>query len=230
LGGVQLNADGTFASLEVGPVPVSGPIVAAPDETGAGDLVVLLDGDIPDWVTEQVLEDWGWSVGGELPTSLTGFPFQADVLLLAMNWSGSLDGWSSTLWFDAGVAPMQRLELRLSPYEESAISVRVLETGTDQHGVGYAVVYAQDRSEVDHANVTAAGWRREPWVRIRRQSWSDLADMSEAIEARVVPFRGQALVRDVIIHDANLINSQVFELLPGDVRDALESALTAPVE
>lgn len=227
--GVELNASKTFASFDVGPVPVSGPVVASPAEDGTGSLVVLVDADIPDWVSEPVLTDWGWEVGGDLPT-LARFPFQADVLLLAMNWSGSLDGWSASLWLDTGVAPMQRIELRLSPYDDTALPVHVLETGTDQHGVGYAVVYASDRAQVDQANVTVAGWRREPWVRIRRQSWSDLADLSQAIETKVVSFRGQPLVQSVVIHDLLAINSGTFPLLPGDVRDAFEQALAAPVE
>lgn len=216
-----------FAELEMGPVPVAGPIIhQTMSDAGHLQVMVLVDVLAPSWVTAGTPVDWGWQPVDELPKP-SRYPFPVDVLLLASNWAGSFDGWSSSQWCDADMKAMQRTTVPVSPGSADQIQVRVLETGVDGHGVGYAVVFTPDRPVVDAADLDRHGWRREPWVRVRRQSWSDLADLAEAIEALTVPVFGSSVVSEVTIHDVTAVNADVLYLLPEDVRDALTDALAA---
>lgn len=218
---VQLKLEGRYAALEVGPVPVSGPVISRPGEE---DLVILLDASIPEWVQSQVLAGWGWEPVVEIPRP-GRFPFPVDLLVLSQSWTGAFDGWSRTLWLDAAVRPMQRIDIPVGPDSKVLLSVRVLEVGVDQHGVGYAVVYAPERNEVDNALLGSHGWRAEPWVRIRRKTWMDLADLSGCVEAQVVTAMRSPIISQMMIHDLRGINGEALAFLPEDVREALEVAL-----
>lgn len=218
---LRFTADKAFAFLEVGPVPVAGPVISFDSQDTA---TVLADQVIPDWVEDTTLTMWGWERVAEIPKP-TVYPFQVDVLLVAPNWTGSLDGWSSTQWFSHGLRPLQRLPLQIGDAGEHQIQVRILETGVDPHGVGYVVAYAPDRAELDAAEIHTQGWRREPWVRIRRQSWLDLAALSDNYESIVEQALRTPIVVDVKIHALNPVNAAALAYLPADVRDALEFTL-----
>lgn len=218
---VRLSVDGQYAHFDVGPVPVSGPVISRENDE---HVTVLVDQAIPEWVTGPVLADWGWHQLSEVPRPAR-YPFPVDILVLSMNWAGAFEGWSRSHWLDGAVRPMQRFELPVAPDASERISVRILETGTDQHGVGYAVAFAPEREQIDGLHLVSKGWRSEPWVRIRRKSWMDLADLSDCIETHVVTALRSPIITDVTIHDLNAINGETFSLLPADVRDALESAL-----
>lgn len=214
--------DGRFAALEIGPVPVSGPVLS---RAGSAQLVVLADRVVPDWVSGSFLGDWGWRLDEDLP-EVVREPFQVDALVVASNWAGSLDGWSSSLWLECPVRPMQRLSIETSPgITTSSLDVRVLDVGADAHGVGYAVFYCPDRGRLDEHQLLWRGWRQEPGVRVRRRVWADLASLSDAVEAKVSVLFGRAIVATVEVHDADGIQDQAVLQLPADVRDALEDAL-----
>jgi hypothetical protein len=221
-------ADRRYIQLLIGPVPISGPVIHFSADTDPTEIVCLVDHAIPEWVEAGTPTDWGWTQVTALPRP-SRYPLQVDILVVSLNWSGSLDGWSSSQWCDAGFRPMQRARLAVEPSAGlvSTIGVRILEVGTDAHGVGYVVAFAPDREELDSADLPHHGWRLEPWVRIRRQAWSDLADLADSIETVVLSALGTAIASEVKLHDVEAINADVLYLLPSDVRDALEDALMA---
>lgn len=220
---VAIVPDRSYASVNLGFTVVAGPIISDPDDAGTA-IVVFADQLIPDWCTPERLAAAGWDLCDELP-AIVRVPFQVDLLVLASSWHGSLDGWSSTVWLDSAVRPMQRIRLQISPISPARPLVHVLETGADPHGVGFAVVFTPDRDELERSGLSEHGWRSEPWVRMRRPSWTALASLSSSVEAHVSLLLGHPVVRKVTIHDLVGMHADGFKFLPVDVRDALEEAL-----
>lgn len=229
-GSVTISPDGDVMSLNVGPVPISGPIIhsepAGKSPSEAEAISVLVDTDIPSWIDPKFMHSLGWVPAEHVPKPAR-YPFQVDILLLASNWTGSFDGWSSTQWIDASVKPLQRCDLSLAPgSDHSPTRVHVLDVGVDIHGIPYAVVYAPDRDVVDAVKVTKNGWRREPIARLRRQAWSELADLSMQVEVTAIPVFGSAVVADVsVFSDPALINEDALNHLPDDVFEAVREEL-----
>jgi hypothetical protein len=223
---IHRSPDLRFATIPVGPLTVTGPILNPVDLDG-GTMVVLADSSFAEWATREVLADWGWEPASSMPT-ISRYPFQVDALVLAPNWAGTLDGWSQVVWLDTAVRPMQRTQLAVD-HEGHDLTVHVLQTGQDQHGISYAIMYAPDRDQLDAEGLTAKGWRAEPPARIRRQQWHDLADLSLTVQAHVSTFRRQAFVSHVTVHEDVPRHPQVVDLLPADVKDALLEALEQDV-
>lgn len=227
---VKWSAESRMLSLDVGPVPVTGPIIhsepAGVNPAEASAISVLVDTEVPSWVEPEFMKALGWEAVERAPKPAR-YPFQVDVLLVAPNWAGSFDGWSSTQWFDSSVKPLQRIPLCLdAEAQESTITVHVLDVGTDVHGIGYAVVYAPDRDTVDRFQVTKHGWRREPIARLRRQAWLELADLSTQVEVSAVPVFGSAVVAEVTLHaSSETVNQQALNHLPDDVFEAVRERL-----
>lgn len=227
---VSITENGRIVSLEVGPVPVSGPVIhsepAGVNPLEASAISVLVDTDIPSWVEQNFMAALGWEMI-ERPPSPVRYPFQVDLLLLGPNWTGSFDGWSSTQWFDSSVRPLQRIEISLFADPTSPKTrVHVLDVGTDVHGIAYAVVYCPDRDVIDAAQITQNGWRREPVARLRRQAWLELADLSAQIEVTAVPVFGSAVVDQVsLLVDPSQINGDALNHLPDDVFEAVRESL-----
>lgn len=232
---VAFSAENQVLALDVGPVPIAGPIIhsepAGVSPVEASSISVLVDTDIPSWIEPAFMQALGWQLVEHAPKPAR-YPFQVDVLLVSSNWTGSFDGWSSTQWFDASVKPLQRIPLCLDPdTPDSTITVHVLDVGKDVHGVGYAVVYAPDRDVVDQFQVTRHGWRREPIARLRRQAWLELADLSTQIEVNAVPVLGSAVVTDVVMHvdSPEMINVSALNHLPDDVFEAARERIEGAV-
>lgn len=227
---VSISNEGDLLSLDVGPVPLVGPIVhsepAGADPHRATALSVFIDTEVPPWVEEKFMTSVGWEAVDRLPKP-TRYPFQVDILLLASNWAGSFDGWSSSRWLDASVKPLQRFPLTLATdIAAEPLEVRVLEVGKDVHGIGYAVVFTPDRDALDGFQITRNGWRSEPVARLRRQAWAELADLSSQMEITVVPVFGSAVVADALIYeDAQFINQDAMNHLPDDVYQVITERL-----
>lgn len=222
-----LNEARTFGSVDVGGVNVSGPVMAnhAATATLEETVVILAGQGIPEWSNRfDLIAEWEWQAEDSLPR-LDRIPLRVEVLLLSTNWSGTLDGLSSTVWVDAALQPMQRLNLPIDLAGADTIAVNVLEVGSDGHGAATAVVYVADQADLNAAHLGDRGWRREPWARTRTRAWGELAKLSEALEARVSFLFRQPIVRDVIIHNASLLRAEAISLLPADVQDALTVAL-----
>lgn len=228
---VSISADGYMLALDVGPVPLAGPIVhsepAGADPRSATSLSVFIDTDVPPWIEEGFITTLAWEAVDNLPRP-SRYPFQVDVLMLASNWAGAFDGWSSTQWFDSSVKPLQRIPLALAPEVAGGnITVHVLDVGQDVHGVGYAVVFAPDREVLDGFEITRNGWRNEPIARLRRQAWAELADLSTQMLVTAVPVLGSAVVADVdILVDPQFINQDALNHLPDDVYQVVVERLT----
>lgn len=219
---VALVPSGRYASVDLGFTVLAGPVISEP---GSRDgLVVLADQSLPDWFDSARLSEAGWVESPALPDVVRA-PFPVDLLVLATNWSGSLDGWSSTVWLDKPVRPLERVALEVSPISPTRLLVHVLETGADAHGVGFAVVFAPDRASLDRCGLSEHGWRSEPWVRVRRQSWIELSELSLSVETHVSVLLGHPIVRDVTVHDLVAMRSESLRFLPVDVREGLEQAL-----
>lgn len=211
----------TFTGVEVGPLHFDGPILypaeATPDHT-----FVQVDRFIPDGVTEENLTMWGWRVEPSLPR-FRNHAFLTDVLLLTENWTGNFEGWSTQSWLDNKVTALQRIDLVIAHQPRITIPVRVLETGFDRLGLDTLVVFTPDRSTIDEIGIEHFGWRRESWVKLRRNMWSDLAHASNYWETRVHYLLSTLMVERIIAHDTTMrLPRHVKEILPYDVQIAFE--------
>lgn len=213
-----------YAVVRVGPVEVSGPVVALDGDVDAPVSVVVLAGsDIPDWVARQQPLQWGWEAAEDVPPAQR-LPFPVDVLLLCPAAEGRtrLEGWSATLWFDTGMLPLQRVSVDAGGVD---LDVRVLECGALGTGAGHLVVFCPDREAVVGARLGLRGWWQEAWVQVRGNDWLGLAALSDAVQSHVVSVLRSPVLSEVEVHDVLGIPGEALALLPEDVRGGLERAL-----
>lgn len=222
--GDDVIEDDSYGEVDIGPARIDGPLLLplTPDE-GDGSYYIQASDTIPEWVTEEYLRDWGWRIQPSLP-AFTSTAVLYDVLLLSPNWTGNFDGWSSTLWMRQTPVVLQRITVPINHMPLIPLHVRVLETGIDPaHGIPTAVMYAPDREELTNAKLENWGWRREPWVKLRRSVWADLVMTTEAWEANVQYLLHQPIVQNIIEH-------QVGRQLPSHVRNVLPHELQIAFE
>jgi hypothetical protein len=223
---VSLTANGTFATVDIGPAPVAGPVIHLDLTDPATAIVVLLaDDQVPGWITEEFLADWGWAPALALPGDARA-RIETDVLLLSYGAADEFDGWSSSLWLAEEMLPLQRTHLPF-PDLPGGLGVHVLEAGSDMHGVNYLVVFCPQRSQAVAANLAAHGWRREPGVRVRRQDWVNLANLSMDAELLVESMSYGPLVVGAMLHNPVDLASSAVSQLPENLRAHLTSRVTS---
>lgn len=211
----------TYAGIDVGPLRFDGPILF-PSQPEDDHIYVQVDRFIPDGVNEANLILWGWRIEPTLP-QFTNQAFLTDVLLLTENWTGNFEGWSTQLWLDNKVVALQRIDITIANQPHITMPVRVLETGFDRLGLDTLVVFAPDRAAVEEIGLSHFGWRRESWVKLRRNMWSDLAHASSIWETRIQYLLATPLVEKIVAHQDNqLLPTHVREILPRDVQVAFE--------
>ena len=210
-----------FEGIQVGPLHFDGPVLL-PTHPNPDHTYVQVDRFIPDGINEETLTIWGWRIEKTLP-HFCNRAYLTDVLLLTENWTGNFEGWSTQLWLDNKVTALQRIDITIANQPRITVPVRVLETGFDLLGLDTLVVFTPDRTVIDEVGIEHFGWRRESWVKLRRNMWSDLANASNYWETKV-----QYLLSTLMVERIEAYNSEqrlpdrVREILPADVRVAFE--------
>jgi len=214
-----------YARIEVGPATIDGPLLTPTTPSENDDLYVLADEFIPDWVSPELLRQWGWTVEQSLPRFTTNARF-VDVLLLTTNWTGNFEGWSSQVWLPHTPVVLQRLDLPIARQPSIRLPVRVLETGFDRLGMPTLVSYTPEPEKISGIGpglfgLSHLGWRKESWVKLRRSQWADLAMASEVWETRVQYLLGQPMVERIEVHNPGVpLPDHVRRVLPEDVQIA----------
>jgi hypothetical protein len=224
---LTLSPDGSWAEVKLGPTVVAGPVATDTTDQAEGvvtrEVVVIVDDHAPEWLSTDTVAEWGWRRAYSLPV-LKRRPFLCDVMLLTLNWADQFDGWSTLLWLDSTLVPMARVSLALSgkaPTGVGPLEVRVLEVGSAQDGVPFAVLFCPDSAAFDRQDPLARGWRTEPRSRAQRRTWRLLMALSDSVAVKSVPLLGHDIISEVTVKRDAVLTSEVMDLLPADVRDAI---------
>lgn len=225
---LRISDNHCFAFFDQGPISVDGPILVPTNGCEPGNTYVQADQFIPDGLSTDMLISLGWTIEHMFPT-FTQRQLIYDVLLLTTNWTGNFEGWSSQIWLKQKPVPLQRIEVGIINKPAVNLSVCVLETGYDHLGLNTVVVYVSNKQLVErvsanHLDLQHYGWRKESWVKLRRNIWSDLVMASDYWEVKVQYLLGEPIIERIEEHQPydQQIPEHIRVNLPSDIQVAFQ--------